>query len=64
MADFDGMEVTAKVRYSAKPAQARLSVLPDGRVLTEFTDAQRAATPGQSVVWYDEDHVIGGGFIV
>ncbi len=63
MADFDGMEVTAKVRYSAKPAHARLYVLPDGRVLTEFTEAQRAATPGQSVVWYDGDHVIGGGFI-
>ena len=61
---YDGMEVLAKVRYSAKPAEARLSVLPDGGVLTEFAEPQRAATPGQSVVWYDGDHVIGGGFIV
>jgi len=61
--EYDGRAVNAKVRYSAKPAQARLSVLPDGRILTEFTEPQRAATPGQSIVWYEEDHVIGGGFI-
>jgi tRNA-specific 2-thiouridylase len=62
-AELDGMKVLAKVRYSAKPAEAVLSVQPDGRILTVFTEPQRAVTPGQSIVWYDEDCVIGGGFI-
>ena len=60
---YDGMAIQAKVRYSAKPADAVLHIQSDGTVLTEFTEPQRAATPGQSVVWYVDDHVIGGGFI-
>ena len=55
--------ITAKIRYAAKPADAKLCVLEDGRVKTIFEDAQRAATPGQSIVFYDGDLVIGGGFI-
>ncbi len=59
---YDGKKVLAKVRYSAVPTEAAIKV--DGkRIVTEFKDAQRAATPGQSVVFYDEDRVIGGGFI-
>lgn len=59
---YDGKKVLAKVRYSAVPTEAVIKV--DGkRIVTEFKDAQRAATPGQSVVFYDEDRVIGGGFI-
>ena len=57
------LRVQAKVRYSARPADAVLKVMEDGCVETIFDEPQRAATPGQSVVWYDSDHVIGGGFI-
>ena len=60
---YDGMNVMAKVRYSAKPSPAVLHIYTDGSVVTEFIEPQRAATPGQSIVWYDGDHVIGGGFI-
>lgn len=57
------LEVTAKIRYAAKPAEARLQPLKDGRIKTVFKEPQRAATPGQSIVFYKDDLVIGGGFI-
>lgn len=61
-ADFDGKTVLAKVRYAAKPAEAKLKI--DGnRVIAKFIQPQRAATPGQSMVFYDGDLVLGGGFI-
>ena len=60
--DYDGMKVTAKVRYSARPAEAVIKV--DGNIITTtFEEPQRAATPGQSIVFYLNNHVIGGGFI-
>lgn len=59
---FDGKTVLAKVRYAAAPAEARLKI--DGkRMIAEFKQPQRAATAGQSIVFYDGDCVIGGGFI-
>lgn len=35
----------------------------DGRLQVKFDEPQRAVTPGQSVVFYDEDIVAGGGII-
>lgn len=61
MPGFD--HITAKIRYAAKPAEAELRLLEDGRIKTIFKNPQRAATPGQSIVFYDGDLVIGGGFI-
>lgn len=55
--------VTARVRYRAEPEGAVIEELSDGRVLTVFGQPQRAITPGQSVVWYQGDLVIGGGTI-
>lgn len=59
------LEVKAKVRYSAREARARLVPEDGGRVRVVFEEAQRAVTPGQAVVFYDEnaDYVIGGGII-
>lgn len=57
------MKVTAKIRYSAKEAPAVISPLKDGRVHVLFDQPQRAITPGQSVVFYDGDSVVGGGVI-
>ena len=62
---FDDMSgITAKIRYAAKPAAASLKLLPDGKILATFEEPQRAPTPGQSIVFYQDDLVLGGGFIV
>lgn len=57
------MTLTAKVRYQAKPAKAKISPLADGRVSVIFEEPQRSVTPGQAVVFYDGDIVVGGGII-
>ena len=60
--DWDGAEVSAKVRYAAQPAAAKL-IVNEKNIMLTFDEPQRAATPGQSVVIYKDDKVIGGGFI-
>ena len=60
--DYHNAEVLAKVRYSAKAAKAVLKVDGD-RVTALFDEPQRAPAPGQSMVFYDKDRVVGGGFI-
>ncbi|MCC8160323.1 MAG: tRNA 2-thiouridine(34) synthase MnmA [Oscillospiraceae bacterium] len=57
------MKITAKVRYQAPPAAARLCPLEDGRVRLIFDEPQRAVTPGQAVVFYNGDIVLGGGTV-
>ncbi|MDK2836889.1 MAG: tRNA-uridine 2-sulfurtransferase [Thermosediminibacterales bacterium] len=57
------IEVKAKIRYNAPEAEAR--VYPEGEYLRiVFKHPQRAITPGQSVVFYDGDILLGGGIIV
>ena len=56
------MKVDAKIRYKAQPAPA--TVIPHGSWSEiKFDEPQRAITPGQAIVFYDDDEVIGGGFI-
>lgn len=58
------MEVKAKVRYSAKETDALISPAGNGDIRVVFKEPVRAITPGQSVVFYDGDAVVGGGTIV
>ncbi len=61
---LDGeMKVSAKIRYSAKPAAAVITPIDNDTVSVRFETPQRAITPGQSVVFYDGDIVVGGGTI-
>ena len=63
---FEGcmpIEVMAKVRYRAKLAEATLYPQVEGKVKVEFKNPQRAITPGQSVVFYIENILLGGGKI-
>jgi tRNA-specific 2-thiouridylase len=59
----DGMEFGAKIRYGKREAQARLSMQADGLLKVEFAEPQRAVTPGQFVVFYDGDVLVGGAMI-
>ena len=59
----EDIKITAKVRYQASPAGATLSSLGGGRVKLVFDEPQRAVTPGQAVVFYDGDIVLGGGTV-
>ena len=58
------IEVEAKVRYRAKPAKAKLYPIENGKAKFIFEEPQRAITPGQSLVFYIDDMVIGGGKII
>ncbi len=57
------MKVEVKIRYGAKEAAAKIKPLEDDRVEVVFDTPQRAITPGQSVVFYDREYVVGGGII-
>ena len=53
----------AKVRYQATPAEAKITY-EDENILVEFPTPQRAITPGQAVVFYNGDEVLGGGTVI
>lgn len=55
-------KLTAKPRYSAKFSEVSIEV-DDKKITATFKEPQRAATPGQSIVFYHDDLVVGGGFI-
>ena len=57
------MEVTAKIRYSHKGAPCIIRELENGIVECRFETPQRAITPGQAVVFYEKDYIVGGGTI-
>jgi tRNA-specific 2-thiouridylase len=57
------VRITAKIRYKAPEASAELIPLPEDRARVVFEQAQAAITPGQGVVFYQEDLVLGGGII-
>lgn len=58
-----GLKVHAKIRYKDEGGPATLRMLPDGAVEVLFDAPRRAVTPGQSVVFYEGDDVVGGGII-
>ena len=58
------MKAKVKTRYSQKETEAIIHPEGEDRILVEFKDKQRAITPGQAVVFYDGDIVIGGGAII
>jgi tRNA-specific 2-thiouridylase len=56
-------EAQIKVRYATPPTPALLSPLTSSTIRVRFREAQRALSPGQSAVFYEGDHVLGGGII-
>lgn len=57
------MNIKAKIRYSAKESAAKLIPIDDNSCRVIFETPQRAITPGQAVVFFDGDILIGGGTI-
>jgi len=57
------VRVAAQIRHRHKPAPGFVRALNDGRAELVFDDPQPAVTPGQAVVFYDSETVVGGGWI-
>ena len=55
---------SAKIRYRQPEQAANVEPLSENEALIRFDTPQRAVTPGQSAVLYDDDTVLGGGIIV
>ena len=69
--NFMGMEnleeprrVMAKIRYAHKGDMCLLERIDDNRIKCTFENPVRAITPGQAVVFYEQDYVLGGGTII
>lgn len=60
----DEMEVVAKIRYSHQGSPCVVKRVGEDEVLCTFKEPQRAITPGQAVVFYDGEYVVGGGTII
>ncbi len=51
-----------KIRYNSRPCECDVEIA-NGRITAHFASPQRGVSPGQSLVLYDNDRLIGGGFI-
>jgi tRNA-uridine 2-sulfurtransferase len=56
-------EADVKLRYRQPDQRASVSIRPDGGAWIEFEAPQRAATPGQSAVFYQHGRCLGGGVV-
>jgi tRNA-specific 2-thiouridylase len=61
--DAKTIKVQAQIRYRHKPAEGTLTILSANRVRCEFDAPQWAITPGQALVCYEGERVLGGGWI-
>ncbi|MDA3732905.1 tRNA 2-thiouridine(34) synthase MnmA [Niameybacter massiliensis] len=58
------LEVAAKIRYSHAPQPCTIEMVDEETLKCTFKEPQRAITPGQALVIYDGDIVVGGGTII
>lgn len=58
------MEVTARIRYNHPGTPATITPLGGGKAMVKLHTPQRAITPGQAAVFYQDDLVVGGGWIL
>lgn len=57
------MRVMAKIRYNHKAAPAIIEQTDEDEITCIFDEPQRAVTPGQAAVFYQDGYLIGGGTI-
>ncbi|MCH5251037.1 MAG: tRNA 2-thiouridine(34) synthase MnmA [Lachnospiraceae bacterium] len=60
----EAREVTAKIRYAHRGERCTIEKIGEDMIKCSFHTPVRAITPGQAVVFYDDDYVLGGGVIV
>jgi len=60
---LQSLEVSAKIRYNSPEAEAVICPERENQLKVVFKKPQRAITPGQSVVFYQGEEIIGGGII-
>ncbi|MFQ3638648.1 MAG: aminomethyltransferase beta-barrel domain-containing protein, partial [Chloracidobacterium sp.] len=58
------LRCAARIRYRHEEAPAVVYPQPDGTARVVFDTPQKAMTPGQAVVFYDGERVLGGGWIL
>ena len=61
--DATGVKCSAKIRYNHQPQPASVTITGPDEFVVTFDEPQAAVTPGQAVVLYDNDVVLGGGWI-
>jgi len=61
--ETEDFECTAKVRYRQEDQPASVTLEPGGHAVVTFEQPVRAATPGQSIVFYSDEVCLGGGII-
>jgi tRNA-specific 2-thiouridylase len=59
----ESVDLTVKIRYSHPGTPATLTPLEDGRARIRLHEPQKAVTPGQAAVFYQDNLVLGGGWI-
>lgn len=65
IAGLDGSALVAKAKIRYNDSETRCTLKPqNGEILVRFDEPKQAVTPGQSVVFYDGDRVLGGGIIL
>lgn len=57
------LNVKAKIRSAQTETNVEIKPLDNDNISVEFEDLQKSVTPGQSIVFYENDTVIGGGII-
>ena len=58
------MRVAVKIRHRHEPAPAMIERSGEDQIVVTFNEPQRAITPGQAAVFYDDEIVVGGGWII
>ncbi len=65
VSQIDGeMNVNAKIRYNSPEVPCRITMAENDKIKVVFEQPQRAVTPGQAVVFYHDDTVVGGATIL
>ena len=58
------IEASCRIRYRHQEVPSLITILDDGSVRVEFREPQSGVTPGQAAVFYADDRVLGGGWIL